>query len=112
MNLFWLFLLFGAWRWLHIPSAGSALIAALESPDENRRLVAGMLLIRSSEKATPLIRAALQDGRGLPWVLRVAGDANLQKLRSEVERFTSSEKPEIVKAAREALQALDQHLAP
>ncbi|MCC6713898.1 MAG: hypothetical protein IT496_01595 [Gammaproteobacteria bacterium] len=94
------------WRVTGAKSAGRVLIRGLTSSEENNRLIAGMLLVRSGAKASPLYREALERGSPPPLLLRVIGDGGVRDLHSQIARYLDSNDPNVARAAAYALDAL------
>jgi len=101
-----LFASYFLWRWTGLAFAGYALIAALDSADPNNRTIAGMFLVRGGARAVPLVRDALERGRGLPLILNVAGDLGSRELIPLIERYTRSEDARIARQAEQTLEWL------
>jgi HEAT repeat protein len=93
------------WR-VGIPAAGRALVSALGSSDEDLRTMAGMFLVKSRGKATPLLREAIARREHLPLVLRIAGDIGARELVPEFERLAADRDLAVAQAARDALRVL------
>jgi hypothetical protein len=55
-------------------SAGAVVARALASDDETNRTAAGMLLVKSGERALPLLRENLERGVAVPMTLQVLAD--------------------------------------
>jgi HEAT repeat protein len=83
-------------------SAGRALVNALGDSDENVRTLAGMFLVQSGRKATPVLLEALAQGRHVPTVLTMLGDIADPAALPVIERFADDPDPEVARAAREA----------
>ncbi len=94
------------WRATGAKYAGRVLVRGLTSSDENNRLVAGMLLVRSGGRARPLYREALESGSPSALLLRVIGDSGIRDLKSQVARYVDSDDPNVARAAAYALDAL------
>ncbi len=101
-----LFVAGSLWRASGARFAGQALLGGLSSSDENNRLIAGILLVRSGAKAGPLYREALEHGTPMPLLLRVIGDAGIKDLAPQIARYTDSTDPGVAQAAAYALEAL------
>lgn len=94
------------WRTTGAKRAGRVLIRGLTSGDENNRLIAGMLLVRSGSRARPLYLEALESGSPPPLLLRVIGDGGVRDLESHIARYLDSNDPSVARAAAYALDAL------
>lgn len=94
------------WRWTRFAVVGRIVVTGLDSPDANNRLIAGMFLVRGGRLALPLVRQALEEGRGLPLILNVAGDLGFQELIPLVERYENAADERIAQQARLALNLL------
>jgi hypothetical protein len=94
------------WRASGARFAGRALIDGLTSPDENNRLIAGMLLARGRHKAAPLFREALDSGAVSPLLLRVIGDSGIRDFEDVLERYATCPDPRLAHAAGDALRVL------
>ena len=93
-----------AWR-AGSASAGRLLVDGLSSPDESNRTIAGMFLVRGGERAAPLLDEELEQPRNLPMLLRVMGDTAPERFRPVLERYATSDDPQISRAAQDALRA-------
>jgi HEAT repeat protein len=94
------------WQGAGVNSAGHALLKALGSPEADVRTVAGMFLVQAGQRAVPLIREALEQGRYLPMILTIAADIGAEELAPQIRRFIADSDPTIARAAREALELL------
>jgi hypothetical protein len=80
------FAAYGTWRATGAKRAGAVVARALASPDETNRTAAGMLLVKSGERALPLLRDNLERGVAVPLTLSVLADiggAAADALRAE-----------------------------
>src|SRR5262249_7549074 len=102
-----LFVYRALWYWLGVASAGRALVRALGSPDENIRSIAGILLAKSGKRAAPLLQEALARRENLPTVLTVLGSIGDPALIPQLRQFADDQRPEVAKAAREALKVIE-----
>lgn len=93
-----------AFSGLRMDSAGRALIDALGSDDETVRTLAGMFLVQSGRKATPLLLQALEERRHTSTVLTMLGDIADPDALPAIERFTRDAEPDVARAAYEALE--------
>ncbi|HYL75074.1 MAG TPA: hypothetical protein VEU96_12765 [Bryobacteraceae bacterium] len=94
------------WRGLHWKAPGRALIRGLKSPDENNRMISGMFLVKSGQRAVPLLREALARKESLPLVIRIIADLGAKEFRPDLERLSKSEDPEVAAAAKDAMRLL------
>ena len=101
-----LFASYFLWRRAGLTLAGRTLIAGLDSADPNNRMIAGMFLVRGGVRAVPLVRDALECGRGLPLILNVAGDLGSPELIPFIERYTRSDDVQIARQAGQTLEWL------
>lgn len=82
------FAAYGTWRATGVQRAGAVVARALASGDETNRTAAGMLLVKSGERALPLLRENLEHGIAVPMSLRVLADIGgpaAEALRAEFE---------------------------
>jgi hypothetical protein len=80
------FAAYGTWRATGASSAGRVVARALAADDETQRTSAGMLLVKSGERALPLLRDNLERGVAVAMTLRVLADiggAAADALRAE-----------------------------
>jgi hypothetical protein len=68
------FAAYGTWRATGAHSAGAVVARALGSDDETNRTAAGMLLVKSGERALPLLRENLERGIAVQITLQVLAD--------------------------------------
>lgn len=102
--------LFGAyalWRSTGLRSAGRTLVAALGSPDEDLRSLAGIFLARGGRRAEPLLREALARREHLPMVLTVLGSLGDPRCEPDFRSFSQDPDPAVADAARESLHLLE-----
>ena len=95
-----------AWRAFGSKSAGRVLINALASPDENVRIIAGMLLVKGGRRALPLLREALKGRSALATVITIIGDIGDKSAVGEIEQFLHDRDPQVQKAARAVCELL------
>jgi hypothetical protein len=100
-----------AWRTTGSRAAGWAIVRALESGDEMLCTMAGMMLVRSGERALPLVRDAVRQRIGLPTSLTVLADIGQARDTELVRGFASDFDPEVRAAAQDALELLSFRLA-
>ncbi len=103
-----LFSEYGLWRG-GLQSAGRSLVAALGSPQEDLRSIAGMLLVRGGAKARPLLMEALRKRENVPMVLSVLADAapDDPAVLETLRRHADDPEPAVADAARQALRVLE-----
>ena len=99
---------FLVWRATHLQSAGRALIRALEY-EEPLRMLAGMLLVKSKQRAIPLLMEAIHRRYQLPITLVILGDIGDETTRHKIQEFIYDPDPQVVLAAREAMRILEAH---
>ena len=107
----WLVLQNALWRVTGLRAAGRGLLRGLESPDPNVRTIAGMLLVRAGARAEPLLREAVATGRSVPLVATIMGDIGDRRLEPVLVGLAADRNPEIARAARDALRALEANAA-
>ena len=95
-----------AWRTFGSKSAGRVLINALSSPNENVRIIAGMLLVKGGRRALPLLREALKGRSALVTVITIVGDIGDKSAVGEIEPFLHDRDPQVQKAARAVCELL------
>jgi HEAT repeat protein len=95
------------WRATGLPSAGRALVHALDSGDEDVRTIAGMFLVQGGRRARPLLEEALERREHLPMVLRILGDLGDPRAAYEVASFADDPDSEVADAARDSLRVLE-----
>jgi HEAT repeat protein len=100
---------YGVWRATGSARAGAVLANALASTDETSRTAAGVLLVRSSTRALPLLRENLKQGVAVALTLRLLGDIGSAEAVADIEPFTGSSDPAVARAAADALKMLRSH---
>jgi hypothetical protein len=83
-----IFAAYGTWRATGARSAGAVLARALASDDETNRMAAATLLVKSGERALPLLRENLERGVAVAMTLQVLVDIGgpaAEALRAEFE---------------------------
>ncbi|RMH22052.1 MAG: hypothetical protein D6696_04300 [Acidobacteria bacterium] len=94
------------WR-LGLRAAGEVLVRAIESGEEDLRLIAGTLLVRGGRRAVPLIHRQLAAGRRNPILLTLLGDLGDRRSEKVLERYRNAADPALARAARDALELLE-----
>jgi HEAT repeat protein len=107
-----LYALKSVWATTGSRSAGRALVAALGSPDEGVRTIAGMFLAQGGRRAEPLVEEAIQHGEHLPLVLLIAGDIGAVRLAPDLRRLAADTDPQVARAAQDALRILAARQSP
>ena len=95
------------WKLFGTESSGERLVAALSSPNENVRTIAGMFLVQGGRKALPLLEKALKNRRNLPLVLMLIGDIDEPESEGYLRRYLNDNDPEVADAAKQVLRVLD-----
>jgi HEAT repeat protein len=102
-----LFLCQAIWRGTRLPSAGRALIRALDSTNANVRTIAGIFLVRAGRRSEPFLEDALRRRQhNLPMLISILADIGDPKAAGELRPFTEDRDPQIAQAARDALRIL------
>lgn len=99
-----LFLANVCWRVTRAHVFGRVLVRALQSCDENTRLIAGMLLVRGAGLAAPLLREAIETP--FPLLLRVIADAGVTDLEPRLASLVHDPDLEMSRAAQDAVETL------
>ena len=107
-----LYALKSVWATTGSRSAGRTLVAALSSPDEGMRTIAGMFLAQGGRRAEPLVEEAIQRREHLPLVLVIAGDIGAARLAPALRRLAADTDPQVSKAAQDALRILAARQSP
>ena len=94
------------WRTTGLNSAGRKLVDNLASPDEEVKVIAGMLLVKAGRRAEPLLQEALQRSRNVSTVLTILGDIGDWRTVPELHKFSQDPSPEVAQAAQAALMVL------
>ena len=94
------------WRTTGLKSAGRKLVNNLDSPDEEVKVIAGMLLVKAGRRAEPLLLEALQGNQNVPMVLTILGDIGDWRYLPELHKFSQDPSPEVAQAAQAALMVL------
>ncbi len=102
-----LFVSQAVWNATGLDAAGRTLVRALDSDDENLRTIAGIFLVQAGQRAEPLLEEALHKGQYLPMVIDVLGSIGDPKVIAELHPFIDNPNPEIARAARDAIRAID-----
>jgi len=82
------------------------LIEGLDSPDENLRMISGTLLSRAGSRIIPMLRGAIKRQQNLPMILTIIGDVGGLEQASLLEQYMMDERPDVARAARDALRVL------
>lgn len=83
------------------------MLNALDSPKEDVRTIAGMLLVQAGKYAEPLVEEGIKRRLNLPMTLVMAGDIGAIRLKPELQRYAEDPDPEVAKAARDGLRILE-----
>ena len=82
------------------------MIEALDSPDENLRMISGTLLARGGSRNLPLLCQAIGKQQNLPMLLTLIEDIGEADEVPLLERYVTDERINVANAAREALRVL------
>lgn len=94
------------WKLLGTEGSGKRLVAALGSPHENVRTIAGIFLVQGGRKALPLLEEALENRQNLPLVLTLLGDIGEPESQGHLRRYLDDNDPATADAAKQALRVL------
>jgi hypothetical protein len=94
------------WRATGWRAAGRPLVAALGSPEEDVRTLAGILLVRGGERAKPLLEEALRQREHLPMVVNVLASLEDSRYEPSLRTLAKDPDPRVAEAAREGLRLL------
>ena len=72
-------------------------------------MLAGMLLVKSKQRAIPLLMEAIHRRYQLPITLVILGDIGDETTRHKIQEFLYDPDPQVVLAAREAMRILEAH---
>jgi len=95
------------WRLTGATRAGTTLVEAAGSTDENSQMLAGMLLVRAGDRSVDAVTNALTSGEGSPQLVDVLTSIGSERARRGLESLTDRGGA-IGDAARQALRDLDQ----
>ncbi|MDF1595995.1 MAG: hypothetical protein P1T08_07860 [Acidimicrobiia bacterium] len=95
------------WRLTGASRAGTVLIEAAGSTDENNQMLAGMLLVRAGDRSVDPVTNALTGGTGSPQLVDVLTSIGSARARRGLQSLTD-QGGAIGDAARQALCDLDQ----
>jgi HEAT repeat protein len=95
-----------AWRITHRQRLAQRLVEALGHPDDNIRMIAGIMLAKGGRAALPVLRGALAERRNVPEVLTLLGDIGDDSVREDLARLAEDRDERIARAARDALRVL------
>lgn len=98
------------WRITGAKKFGHILIEALDSSDENLRMISGTLLARGGSGNLPLLCEALGKPQNLPMILTLIGDIGEADEVPLLERYMTDERQEVANAASDALRVLRSRL--
>ena len=101
-----LFLSAAIWRITGARKFGHILIEALDSSDENLRMISGTLLARGGSRNLPLLRQALEKQHNLPMILTLIGDIGETDEITLLKRYAADEHADVAHAASDALRIL------
>jgi hypothetical protein len=101
-----LFVSSAIWRFTGSERFGNVLIEGLDSPDENLRMISGTLLSRAGSRIIPMLRGAIKRQQNLPMILTIIGDVGGLEQASLLEQYMADERPDVARAARDALRVL------
>jgi len=88
-------------------SAGYALLDAFSGEDEQKKMLAGISLVKAGERSLDLIEKAHKTGRLTPDVVRLLADIGGSRSRALLTELSGEAGP-VSTAARESLEVLDQ----
>ncbi|HEX9645180.1 MAG TPA: hypothetical protein VGC11_14410 [Acidimicrobiia bacterium] len=96
------------WRLTGVSAAGRTLVDAAASGDESAGALAGVLLVRSGDRAVDLVATALASGDVDPALVDVLTSIGTPAARHSLESLSSSSDPQTAAAAAAALRQLDE----
>jgi hypothetical protein len=96
------------WRLTGASAAGRTLVGAAASGDESAGTLAGVLLVRSGDRAVDLVATALASGGVDPALVDVLTSIGTPAARHSLESLSSSSDPQTAAAATTALRQLDE----
>lgn len=94
------------WRASSLPRAGRALVAALDSPDENVRTIAGMFLVQAGRRSLGPLREALDRRQNTAMTLSILGSLGGEEAEAMVSAFVNDREPDVARAAQDALRVI------
>ncbi len=95
------------WRLFGSRRAGDKLLEAMNGADEQRRMIAGMSLVKAGQRSFRLIERRVAAGEASAPLLRLLPDIGGEQARPVLERVARSASGDLGQAAVECLDLLD-----
>lgn len=112
VNTFKVLLAGTKWRMLGSDSAGQTLLEAMDTGDEQQRMLAGMSLVKAGGKSVELIKRAIDARQANPALVRLLADFDQQEARAILRQVAENNTGELKAAAEQSLallQRIDSH---
>ncbi len=95
-----------AWRTFGTNEAAKTLLEAMDSDDEQERMLAGMSLVKAGDRSIDLIQKTLASNQATPPIIRLLADIGGPKARSMLNEIASGEPGELTEVAEQCLDLL------
>lgn len=95
------------WRLFGSRRAGEQLLEAMNGDDEQRRMIAGISLVKAGRRSFRLIERKIEAGEATAPLVRLLPDIGGEQARAVLERVADSTSGELGNAATECIDLLD-----
>lgn len=94
------------WRWFGAKGSAEKLLDAVDSQNEQNRMLAGMSLVKAGDKSFDLIEDQIDTGQATPSAVRLLPDIDPGRARGVLEKVSTSE-GELVETATECIDTIN-----
>ena len=94
------------WRWFGARGSADTLLDAVDSQDEQNRMLAGMSLVKAGDKSFDLIEDQIDTGDATPSAVRLLPDIDPNRARGVMEKV-STRGGDLVETATECIDTIN-----
>ena len=96
-----------AWRIFGSKKSAEKLLAAVDSDDEQNRMIAGMSLVKAGDRTFDLIERKIEAGEATPLVVSLLPDLDGPRTRQILTRILADGPENLRETARQCIELLD-----
>lgn len=96
-----------SWRLFGTRRAADTLLQAMNSDDEQQRMIAGMSLVKAGQRSIKVIESKIEAGEATAPIIRLLPDIGGERARRLLERIAGSASSDLRQAAGECIGLLD-----
>jgi hypothetical protein len=94
------------WRWFGAKGSADTLLDAVDSQDEQNRMLAGMSLVKAGDKSFDLIEDQIDTGQATPSAVRLLPDIDPHRARGVMEKVSTTG-GDLVETATECIDTIN-----